>query len=791
MFTQHRRKFIAFAFLLMGAGTVQPVCAQGTDAARMVNQSPGSGEKIYVHTDRNSYLAGELLWFRLYYMEAGTWQPIDMSRVAYVELLDRQSKAVVQAKISLGKGGGSGSFYIPSSIATDRYVLRAYTRWMRNTGSGEYFETPVTILNTVAGLPANAAASQLPQIHFYPEGGQFLSLGTSVLGFRITNEKGLPVEASGILTGANGDTIGTIATHKMGMGRVELAAAGTETYTAHIQLGDKTIVQALPQASNRGYALQVREAGNNMEVSIRLKGLDQSAETMHLLTHANQNLLSAQQISAANNAETKLTIEKSKLQEGVNIITLFNQQKQPVCERLVFVKPQSVLPVTTATDRGSYALRQPVKLSIETPSSDALGADSIHYSVAVYQSAPWDDPYSAAMPSHRWLLPYLQGEVLAPEYYFSDDKDAIVAADNLMLTQGWRSFAGSKDRAKTSMRFTPELKGHILIGRVVRKADGSPVPGELCYLSAPAFPFDLESARSDRQGYVYFEADKYYGPGEIVVKAASDSAAYFRVDILNPFSEEKLQENYSMPDLQQAWASALQQRSVGMQALNIFRADSLRRFSAPAQYDTLPFYGKAEYSYRMDDYKRFTTMEEVMREFVAPISVAIRGGKYYLSILDELYKRGYDENVMVLIDGIPLTDHNKIFSYDPLKVKKLDVVTRRYVLGSANVGGIASFETYNGRFDAFDLDPSIILVDYEGLQLQREFYSPDYSQVNNPRLPDFRTTLFWMPSHQQAAEEKTTLQFYTGDQKGKFKVVVQGVSSSGKIVQATEEFVVQ
>jgi hypothetical protein len=193
----------------------------------------------------------------------------------------------------------------------------------------------------------------------------------------------------------------------------------------------------------------------------------------------------------------------------------------------------------------------------------------------------------------------------------------------------------------------------------------------------------------------------------------------------------------------------------------------------------------------MDDYKRFTTMEEVMREFVAPISVAIRGGKYYLSILDELYKRGYDENVMVLIDGIPLTDHNKIFSYDPLKVKKLDVVTRRYVLGSANVGGIASFETYNGRFDAFDLDPSIILVDYEGLQLHREFYSPDYSLVNNPRLPDFRTTLFWMPSHQQAAEENTTLQFYTGDQKGKFKVVVQGVSSMGKIVQATKEFVVE
>lgn len=792
MLTQHRRNFFAFVFLLMGASAVQPACAQGTAAAAMLNQVPGSGEKIYVHTDRNSYLAGELVWFRLYYLEAGSWRPLDMSKVAYVELLDRKSKPLIQAKIELGKGGGSGSFYIPSSLATDRYVLRAYTRWMRNSGAAEYFETPVTVLNTVAGLPGNTAGLQAPQIHFYPEGGQFLSLGTSVLGFRVADERGLPVEAQGIITGPAGDTIGSLATHKMGMGRIELSATNTETYKAHIRIGDKTLVQDLPRASERGYALQVKDlGGNSLEVSIRLKGLDQAAETMHLLTHAQQSLLSAQQISAANNAETKLTIEKSKLQEGVNIITLFNQQKQPVCERLVFVKPNSVLTVAATTDRNSYALRQPVQLSIETPAAAALGADSIHYSVAVYQAAPWEDQFNAAMPSHRWLLPYLQGEVLAPEYYFSEDKDAIVAADNLMLTQGWRSFGNPQERAKSTLRFTPELKGHILIGRVLRKSDGSPVPGELCYLSAPAYPFDLESARSDRQGYVYFEADKYYGPGEIVVKAASDSAAFFRVDILNPFSESKLRQSYAAPGLQEAWAPALQQRSVAMQAQNIFRADSLRQFSAPLQYDTLPFYGKAEYSYRMDEYKRFTTMEEVMREFVAPISVAIRGGKYYLSILDELYKRGYDENVMVLIDGIPLTDHNKIFSYDPLKVKKLDVITRRYVLGSANVGGIASFETYNGRFDAFDLDPSIILVDYEGLQLQREFYSPDYSQVNNPRIPDFRSTLFWIPAHQQAAEEKTTLKFYTGDQKGKFQVVIQGISSKGRIVKAVEEFVVQ
>ena len=138
---------------------------------------------------------------------------------------------------------------------------------------------------------------------------------------------------------------------------------------------------------------------------------------------------------------------------------------------------------------------------------------------------------------------------------------------------------------------------------------------------------------------------------------------------------------------------------------------------------------------------------------------------------------------MVLIDGIPLTDQNKVFAYDPLKMKKLEVVTRRYVLGSANVGGIASFETYGGRFDAFELDPAVIMLDYEGLQLQRSFYAPDYSVTNNPRIPDFRSTLYWNPKVMAAPGSQQKLSFYTGDQTGRFRVVIQGVSDSGKTVQ--------
>lgn len=61
-------------------------------------------EKLFVHIDRTSYLAGELLWFKIYYVDATHYKALDISRVAYVEILDKNNDAVVQSKVELRNG---------------------------------------------------------------------------------------------------------------------------------------------------------------------------------------------------------------------------------------------------------------------------------------------------------------------------------------------------------------------------------------------------------------------------------------------------------------------------------------------------------------------------------------------------------------------------------------------------------------------------------------------------------------------------------------------------------------
>jgi hypothetical protein len=121
------------------------------------------------------------------------------------------------------------------------------------------------------------------------------------------------------------------------------------------------------------------------------------------------------------------------------------------------------------------------------------------------------------------------------------------------------------------------------------------------------------------------------------------------------------------------------------------------------------------------------------------------------------------------------------------------VVPRKYMLGGINFNGIASFETYQGKFDGFELTPGVIAVDYEGLQLQREFYSPVYetSKDREERIPDYRSTLYWTPEVKTDKTGQASLQFYTSDLPGKFLVVIQGFNDSGEAVSARGSFTVQ
>ncbi|TDQ27750.1 hypothetical protein [Tenacibaculum caenipelagi] len=102
-------------------------------------------EQIFVHYNTNLILSGENLMFKIYNLNKNTLIPSNLSKIAYLELVDTNKNPVIKRKIALEKGEGYGDIFISSDIKSGKYKLIAYTKWMKNNNS--YFEDDILIIN--------------------------------------------------------------------------------------------------------------------------------------------------------------------------------------------------------------------------------------------------------------------------------------------------------------------------------------------------------------------------------------------------------------------------------------------------------------------------------------------------------------------------------------------------------------------------------------------------------------------------------------------------------------------
>lgn len=110
-----------------------------------VNKYPK--EKVYLHTDKEIYRAGENIWIRGYLVDAITNVPVSPSRYIYVELTDRQDSLVRRIKLMEMDSVFTGNIKLSDNILQGDYCLRAYTYWMQNDGTDYLFKKNILVLN--------------------------------------------------------------------------------------------------------------------------------------------------------------------------------------------------------------------------------------------------------------------------------------------------------------------------------------------------------------------------------------------------------------------------------------------------------------------------------------------------------------------------------------------------------------------------------------------------------------------------------------------------------------------
>ncbi|MGI4743268.1 MAG: hypothetical protein ACRYG7_49585 [Janthinobacterium lividum] len=746
-------------------------------------------EQLYLHLDRPAYVAGETLWFKVYAVDGTYHRSLPMSKVAYVEVLDPAQRPVLQAKIALVQAMGQGSLELPTELTTGSYVVRAYTNWMKNAGPEFYFQCPITVVNTLSqSYPApTPPAPNRPayDVQFFPEGGQLVRGLPGRVGFKVTDQQGRSVAATGTVTDASGTKVASFQALKFGLGSFLLTptAAGA-AYTATVRLpGGAFITSKLPAVSEQGYALLLTDdSPTQLTLAVQAQ-LASAAEPLRLLGHTGQQVTVAAE-AALVNGRVAFQVDKRQLRPGITHFTVFSGRRA-VGERLYFRRPAPALVLKGSASAATYGPRSQVQLQVAATQPAAL-------SVAVYRLDSLAVG-AADISSYLLLSADLKGFIEDAGYYFRDSSaTSQQAADNLMLTQGWRRFKWEHVVAgqAPSLPYPPEINGYVLRGRINQGSDGAPAPSVPAYLSLPGRSFWFGNSVSDATGLVQFELPQAYGLRKLVFQTNAVRDSTYHAELLSPFTVGGGSAAPTLPPLSSRLAAALSERHLQVQAQ--------RAFPGPARYlpvpgDTVAFYGRADERYLLDDYTRFPSLEDVMREYVPGVLVRQRKDGFHFMVVDRLRHLNLREGPLTLLDGLPIFDLNQLMAFDPLKIKKLEVITHRYLLGQQIYSGLVSYSTYKGDLGGYLLNPHALIEEYEMLQVPREFYTPRYDTEvqQHSRLPDLRNLLYWNPNVNLLANKAQTLNFSTSDQAGRYLVVTQGLTPDGQLGSTSFSFEVK
>ncbi|GAB3861018.1 hypothetical protein GCM10028822_39850 [Hymenobacter terrigena] len=749
-------------------------------------------EKLYLHLDRPMYLSGETVWFKVYAVDGTYSRPLALSSVAYVEVLDAKNHPVLQSKVVLQNAAGHGSLALPASLAAGSYSVRAYTSWMKNFGPETYFQTAVTVINTFTASGAAGRDSAAYDARFFPEGGNLVRGLRSKIAFKVTDQTGHGVVAEGNVLDNKGAIVAKFATAQRGMGSFSFTPTeGQQPYTAVLKIGSKrsiTLTRPLPRSYDQGYVMRLDETSST-QLTLTVKATSRQPETLFLLGHSRQKVALAHRLDLVDGQGTYV-FDKAQLLDGVSHLTLFTAKRQPVCERLYFQAPQQRLTLAARADKAQYTTRD--KVSVQVATAD-LAQPTASLSMAVYQLDSLTTAPPVAIDEYLWLTADLNGRVENPGYYLAaTDPEARAAADNLMLTQGWSRWRWEDVLAPTPRAFEhlAEPNGHVITGQLTQAGTARPRAGVMAYLASPSRIPRLSNSESTADGRIRFELPSLTGSREIIVQTDPQQDSTCQITLLDPFSTRYAVQRLPPFGLTASFEPDYARRHLQAQVQRVF-IDKFRRLATTGPVDSAAFFGKANETYLLDKYTRFKVMEEVLREYVPGVVVRIRKDGFHLLVADRANKVLLEDNPMVLLDGVPVFSMNKAMAINPLKIQKLEVLDGRYFHGSAIYNGLVSLTTYKGDLEGFPVDSHALVQQYEGVQQHREFYAPRYDtpEATKSRLPDLRNLLYWNPEISLTGANAKTLDFYTGDQAGRYLVVLQGLAANG--LSGSQSFVLE
>ncbi|MDE5551511.1 MAG: hypothetical protein K2I99_09230, partial [Bacteroidaceae bacterium] len=414
-------------------------------------------EKVYLHFDNTGYFKGETIWFKGYVIRADNGKPTDLSTVLYVELVNPSGDVVETRKLPIQEGMAHGDIKLDSLYTTGFYEVRAYTRYMTNWGNGGIFSRVFPVFNAPKQegdyskmvMDDMGYRKRLPnvrtddgsdtkesgmKVRLYPEGGKLVRGVPNRVAFYVTDKTGVGIEASGRLLDEQKEELSAVSTIRDGKGVFDVMLDGTPKYLRLIDANGKKHDVRLAEGEPEGLTMKMNTLKDEA-VEVTIYATPSMVGKLLGYTLINNGRIMMADTVYAERA-MMIPFDRASLPAGVNQLTFFTADGHIQADRQFFIAPAA-----SKEDSVRITAVQAFPKPCRTVTLNIQAQPNSNLSISAMDAATMTNGREGNALTWLLLSSDIKGYIADPGYYFeADDYEHRLAADLLMLVQGWRRY---------------------------------------------------------------------------------------------------------------------------------------------------------------------------------------------------------------------------------------------------------------------------------------------------------------------------------------------------------------
>ncbi len=732
-------------------------------------------EAIHIHLNKTTFFEGEEIWFKGYAYDQKNQLSSKATTNINVGIYDAQGNQVKKALFAAENGVTNGNFAIDSTFTAGIYYLKAETNWMKNFKENNAFIQKIEIITTENLNQEKATEKARFDFQFLPESGHIVTNTINNIGFKVINNNGKGVTASGIVYDQNKKQVASFESNTLGMGKFLFHPKKDFQYTAEITLENGAkITKEFPKANTQGISLMLQSLAKNdiiLDFNTNTATLENNPnKTYKVLIRQNGKLKTIPlQFDGIKKA---IRIQKKELFKGINTVTVFDDNKNPILERLFFNDHGIKFTDVNITKLGEE--KDSILLSVE-----ALNLNkNANLSISVLPEITESYQPQHNILSNFYLKPYVRGFVENPHYYFQDmNRKKKYELDILLLTQGWSRYEWKNIFEETPANKYRFENGIAVSGRVNRPATDV----KQIFLHATRNHnskfIDLDKDQKFEIAGLFLEEDEQLRFSYIAPKGVMKKPSMY-LRFLTNSKEDKISEIY---------------------------LDSTKNTKTLTADFTVPkdfFYKKAEKLETVKlstikekpKYSRFYLLNPTVKE------ITLEEYKLHNHVADYLNNHGFDakqtiygeviiESIIaragspvVFLNDSRLVNFNVLYNLSLANIER--IVFDRYSVAPSieQTSGVIKIYTHKvSLFNTLESEaPYISAAAPTPFAVSKKYYAPNYSSYLNPVFQKYGA-ISWLPTVQLNTNSATTFKIYDTYTKN-VTLFIEGISENGTLI---------